>query len=102
MPSSQFVIMSRTPSPDGQMSPLGSRAEILERLSGHNTAPERPDQDLLYGPGLELHLPPGQDPVLQMLMNVSDHDIAWIAVLEMARELGWKILDPQTGRDFAP
>lgn len=88
--------------PDGQMAPLGARMDLLERLSGFNTSPERAGEDLLFGPGLELHLPPGQDPVLQMLMTVSDHDIAWIAVMEIARKLGWKILDPQTGRDFAP
>jgi hypothetical protein len=102
MPSSQFVIMSREPAPEGQMAPLGSRAELLESLSALNTSPERTGEDVLFGPGLELHLPPGQDPILQMLMTVSDHDIAWIAVQEIARKLRWKILDPQTGRDFAP
>ena len=102
MPSSQFVIMSRESAPQGQMAPLGSRAELLESLSGLNTSPERTGEDVLFGPGLELHLPPGQDPILQMLMTVSDHDIAWIAVQEIARKLRWKILDPQTGRDFAP
>lgn len=102
MPSSQFVIMSREPAPEGQMAPLGSRTELLDTLSGHNTAPERSGEDVLFGPGLELHLPPGQDPVLQMLMTVSDHDIAWIALQDIARKLRWKILDPQTGRDFCP
>ena len=59
-----------------------------------------PGEDTCYGPGLELHLPPGQDPVRQMLMTISDDDIAWIAVINMARKFGWKILDPQSGREF--
>ena len=100
MASRQFVIMSRQPAEDGQLPPLGSRTEVLEGLSGCNTWPERAGEDTCYGPGLELHLPPGQDPVRQMLMTISDDDIAWIAVINMARKFGWKILDPQSGREF--
>ena len=100
MATRQFVIMSREPSVDGQLNPLGSRGEVLDGLSGCNTWPERPGEDTCFGPGLELHLPPGQDPVRQMLMTISDDDIAWIAVINMARRFGWKILDPQTGREF--
>ena len=100
MASRQFVIMSRQPATDGQMPPLGSRKEVLESLSACNTWPERPGEDTCYGPGLELHLPPGQEPVRQMLMTISDDDIAWIAVINMARKFGWKILDPQSGREF--
>jgi hypothetical protein len=35
-----------------------------------------------------------------MLMTISDDDIAWIAIINMAKKLGWKILDPQSGREF--
>ena len=100
MASRQFVIMSRQPASDGQLPPLSTRRELLEGLAGCNTAPEREGEDTCFGPGLELHLPPGQDPVRQMLMTISDDDIAWIAIINMAKKLGWKILDPQSGREF--
>jgi hypothetical protein len=96
----QFVILSREPAADGVMRPLGARAEIVKGLAHCNTGPETPGEDLLYGPGLELELPPGQDPVPQMLMTISDDDIAWILIVRLAREFGWKILDPQSGREF--
>lgn len=57
---------------------------------------------MLYGPGIELELPPEQDPVLQMLLTVSDEDIAWSVILRLAREMQWKILDPSNGRELSP
>ena len=96
----QFVILSRHPATDGQMAPLGSREEVINGLAHCNTGPDAPGGDVLYGPGLEFELPPGQDPVLQMLMSISDDDIAWIMIMRIAREFGWKILDPQSGREF--
>ncbi len=100
MAKRQFVILSRDPASDGQLPPLGSRAQVIEGLAHCNTAPEMPGDDVLYGPGLEFELPPGQDPVRQMLMSISDDDIAWIMIMRIAREFGWKILDPQSGREF--
>jgi hypothetical protein len=47
-------------------------------------------------------LPPEQDPVLQMLLTVSDEDIAWSVILRLAREMQWKILDPSNGRELSP
>ena len=96
----QFVILSREPAVNGEMPPLGSRADVVCGLAHCNTGPETAGADLLYGPGLELELPPGQDPVRQMLMTISDDDIAWILIMRIAREFGWKILDPQSGREF--
>jgi hypothetical protein len=98
----QFVILSRQPSADGVLAPIGSRERIVDDLAHCNTAPESPGADLLYGPGVEFELPPGQDPVRQMLLHISDDDIAWVVIMRVAREFGWKILDPQTGREFQP
>jgi hypothetical protein len=33
-------------------------------------------------------------------MSISDDDNAWIMIMRIAREIGWKILDPQSGREF--
>lgn len=97
----QFVILSRNPAAqDGTMVPLGTRAEVLAGLAHCNTGPDSPNGDVLYGPGLELHLAPGDGPVTQMLMTVSDDDVAWLIIMRIAKEFGWKILDPESGREF--
>lgn len=98
----QFVILSRQPAVDGALAPIGSRSSVIEGLAHCNTAPESPGGDVLFGPGVEFELPPGQDPVHQMLLSISDDDIAWVVIMRVAREFGWKILDPQTGREFTP
>jgi hypothetical protein len=97
----QFVILSREPATEGgEMPPLGTRADVVAGLAHCNTSPEVAGGDTLYGPGLEFELPPDHDPVRQMLLNISDDDIAWIMIMRIAREFGWKILDPQSGREF--
>ncbi|MBX3354961.1 MAG: hypothetical protein KF724_04605 [Phycisphaeraceae bacterium] len=98
----QFVILSRNSSSDGSLPPIGERRDIVAGLEHCNTAPETADGDILYGPGIEIELPPGQDPVSQMLLSISDEDIAWVVVIRLAREFGWKILDPNTGRELNP
>lgn len=98
----QLVILSRNSDRDGGLAPLGPRAEIEEALASRNTAPDRPGGSIFYGPGIELELPPEQDPVTQMLLSVSDEDIAWGVILKLARALQWKILDPENGRELSP
>ncbi|MBM4113748.1 MAG: hypothetical protein FJ253_10345 [Phycisphaerae bacterium] len=102
MSARQFVILSRNGSKDGSLAPIGTRREILKGLEHCNTAPEAEGGDVLYGPGIEIELPPGQDPVSQMLLSISDDDIAWVVVIRLAREFGWKILDPTSGRELNP
>lgn len=102
MPRRQLVILSRHSDKDGGLSPLGNRRDIEDALSLRNTASDRPGGHVLYGPGIELELPPEQDPVLQMLLTVSDEDIAWSVILRLAREMQWKILDPSNGRELSP
>ena len=96
----QFVILSRHPATNGDMPALGSRSEVTAGLAHCNTGPETADGDTLYGPGLELQLPLNQDPVRQMVLTISDDDIAWIMIMRIAREFGWKILDTESGREF--
>lgn len=98
----EFVIQSRNETTDGGLAPLGSRRDIEASLATRNTAPEREGGGRLYGPGIEIDLAPDQDPVLQMLLTVSDEDIAWNVILRLARELQWKIVDPNTGRALSP
>jgi hypothetical protein len=98
----QLVILSRESLPDGGLAPLGRRRDIESGLATRNTAAERPGGHTLYGPGIELELAPGQDPVTQMMLTISDEDIAWPVIMRLARELQWKILDPNSGRELSP
>ena len=62
----QFVIMAREG--DGT-APLGTRAEIVDQLAGMNTMAQEAGEDVLWGPGIRIDLPPEQDPVTQMLLG---------------------------------
>ncbi len=99
--SVQLVILSREENTGDGLAPIGTRAQILERLADHNTAPEVEGDDLLHGPGIRIELPPG-DPVTQMLMTIVEEEIAWQVIMRLAKNMEWKLLDPATGREFSP
>lgn len=99
----QYVILSSEPSnADGSMAAIAPRADILRTLQAWNTWPEREGEDVLYGPGVRIEMTPGQDPVTQMLLTIDDEDIGWITIMRMASKLGWKLLDPTSGRELSP
>ena len=100
--SQQFVILSRDPATDNGMAPIGPRSDIIRKLTQFNTSPEQEGDDVLYGPGILIELPPDQDPVAQMLMSITEEEIAWLVVMRLVKELHWKILDPETGRELGP
>ncbi len=100
MPAQQFVILSKQPSTASGMSPIGRRSELVATLARYNTNPEREGDDVLYGPGIRIELPPGQDSVNQMLMTITEEEIAWLVIMRLARALNWKIVDPNTGREL--
>ena len=97
-----YVILSRANKKDGAPAPIGSRADIVKSLSLRNTAAEVEGGDMLYGPGIEIELPQNEDPVSQMLLTISDDDIAWVVIMKLAKELQWKIFDPASGRELSP
>ncbi len=83
------------------MVPIGSRRELLRGLARLNTAPEREGaDDVLYGPGFRIELAPGQDPVVQMLVTITEEEIGWLVLMRLAQQFHWKLLDPMTGREF--
>jgi hypothetical protein len=100
----QFVILSRRePAEMGALAPIGSRAEIVGQLAGCNTGPERSDSwDVLYGPGIRIEMTPGQDPITQMLLTVTEDEIGWKVLPRLVKEFQWKLLDPSTGRELNP
>jgi hypothetical protein len=98
----QFVILSQETAGHDGMAPLGPRQEIIDRLATMNTAPAIEGDEMLYGPGIRIELPPEQDPVLQMLMSITEEEIAWQVILRISKAMQWKILDPETGRELTP
>lgn len=100
----QFVILSnREPGEPGALAPIGPRAEIVQQLVPCNTAPERADAgDVLYGPGIRIEMTPGQDPITQMLITITEEEIGWKVLTRLVSEFHWKLLDPGTGRELNP
>lgn len=99
--------MSPDPPPaSGGMAPIGTRREIVATLRTLNTGPQTEDghlpdtEEVLYGPGIEIELPPGADPVTQMLLRLSDEDVGWDVVRAIAHRTHWRMLDPMSGREL--
>jgi hypothetical protein len=97
----QFVILSNLePGEPGALAPIGPRAEIVQQLIPCNTASERTDAgDVLYGPGIRIEMTPGQDPITQMLITITEEEIGWKVLTRLVSEFHWKLLDPSTGRE---
>ncbi len=100
--ATQYVILSRQPGSSGGngLAPIGGRAEIINDLSRYNTASDGTGDEVLYGPGIRIEMPPDQDPVTQMLMTVVEEEIAWLVILRLAKAFSWKIVDMNTGREL--
>ncbi|MHC4448287.1 MAG: hypothetical protein ACYSXF_10995 [Planctomycetota bacterium] len=98
----QFVILSREePTADG-LAPLGPRDRIVRELFDHNTGPERDGDDVLYGPGIQIELPPGQALVRQMLVTITEEEIGLLVLERLAQTFCWKVVDPETGQPLNP
>jgi hypothetical protein len=104
VPAQQFVILSKKPPNASGMASIGRRDEVLFDLARFNTAPDAEsngsNDDVLYGPGIRIELPPGQDVINQMLMTITEEEIAWLVIMRLARSFQWKIVDPNTGREL--
>lgn len=101
MGSQQLVILAREDGAGSDPSALGTREEVVRRLSAFNTAPEADDGEVLFGPGIRIELPP-QEPVSQMLLTIVEEEIAWQVVMRLAKAMEWRLLDPSSGREFSP
>lgn len=97
-----FVILSPEESGKNGLAAIGTRAEIIKKLDTLNTSPERPGEDVLWGPGIRIDLPPEKDPVDQMLLTVVEEEIAFLVIMRIGRICQWRILDPETGRELNP
>lgn len=103
MATQQYVILSRKPSSGNGLAPLGTRREVVDQLGRFNTSPERADvDDVLWGPGVRIDLPPLVDPITQMLLTVVEEEIGWMVIIRLAKHFQWKIVDTATGRELNP
>jgi len=102
MAGSAFVIQSREKAEPGTLAPIGTRAQIVTDLARLNTAPEQPGGHVLYGPGFELHFPPDQDPVTQILVAETDDSICRLTIWMIAKKMHWRLVDTNTGEAFNP
>lgn len=84
--------------------PLGSAREIKELLGQFNTSEDGSSDGagVMHGPGIIVSLPMvgPDDPVMQLLVTMHDEDMAWAVLPRVCRTLGWKMMDPRTGRTF--
>ena len=97
MTTRQFVILAQDQSGGGELPPIGTRDELVKMLAPLNTAPDRPGGDILYGPGVTIQLPPDTGPVRQMLLSITEEEIAWHVISRIIKVLECKVLDPSTG-----
>ena len=97
----QFVVLApKQPNDEGKMAPIGPRREVINDLFDCNTGPERADDDVLYGPGFRIELTPGQDPITQMLLTLTEEEIGWQVLMKLIKKFHWRVLDPETGREL--
>lgn len=96
----ELVILAPRDGSGGAPAPIASRSQILADLEPLNTAPEAPGGDCLYGPGIRIDLPPGQDPITQMLLTIVDDDIAWSVIRRLLRTFPWRMQDPISGMEW--
>jgi hypothetical protein len=85
--------------------PLGDLREVRARLaafntSGDGTGPDVTGLERLHGPGMVVEIPTAQPTVQQAIATLNDEDYAFPVLVRMCRELGWKMMDLETGRVF--
>ncbi|MDP7008574.1 MAG: hypothetical protein QGI78_03285 [Phycisphaerales bacterium] len=96
--SKHFVVQARLEEGSDQRPSLGTREQILEELSHFNTMPEIEGDDMLWGPGIRIELPPSDGEVHQMLLHIVEDEIAWQPISKLARHFKWCVTDLETGR----
>lgn len=90
--------------PGMNMVTMGSCRDVQSALSNFNTAhdgdPATPG--VLYGPGFTAELPMvgPDDPVGQVSVTITEDDAAIPVLFRICRRLGWRLVDPDTGRAF--
>jgi len=103
MPAARHLVLTR-PSENGQPASLGRKKDVLAALRPFNIAQDGSTEGFAsaYGPGLRFEFPfiDEKDPVNQVMVTILEEDFAWPVLMRISKELGWTMLDPDTGRSF--
>lgn len=101
-PARQLVLMQ--PGDNGAPRSLGPKRKVLEALRPFNIAQDGSPEGFssAHGPGVRLEFPFGdeKDPVNQVMVTLVEEDFAWPVLMRLSKALGWKMVDPETGRSF--
>jgi len=100
--SKHYVIQARVEEDSTERKSLGTREYILSSLASYNTMPEKEGDDMLWGPGIRIELPPTEGDVQQMLLHFVEETLAWNVMLRLARQFNWSVTDIETGRELKP
>lgn len=85
---------------------LGSYKQVVRLLEQFNTAPDGSNAPesagLLFGPGITVQMPMvgPDDHVAQIVVSLNEEDMAFPVLMRICRTLGWKMMDPASGRTF--
>jgi len=104
---SRQIILFQPKDPEAEMpgmAEIGSPGSVERRLRPFNIAPDGAKGAIgtlsLYGPGMVIEMPIAADEVNQLMASVDDEETAWPVLARLCRELGWKLMDPDSGRTF--
>ncbi|MCA9271422.1 MAG: hypothetical protein KDA31_00095 [Phycisphaerales bacterium] len=106
MGSRQIILFQpRDPEDAGAgMAEIGSPRSVERTLRPFNIAPDGAKGAIgtlsFYGPGLVIEVPIAADEINQLMASVDDEETAWPVLARICRELGWKMMDPESGRTF--
>lgn len=88
----------------GDLASMGTPREVLGTLARFNTAPDgsgpRAGMEVLWGPGMVLEFPAGTPAVRQIMVSLTEEDMAFPVLMRLCRELGWEMVDLESGRRF--
>lgn len=83
---------------------LGRYRQVVETLGRFNAHEEGlPEtRGVLHAPGMIFQMPlvGEDDPVMQVLITFNDESIAWSVLERICKSVGWKMMDPRSGRTF--
>ena len=104
----QIVVMAKRPGgagDSGDMPPLGSPNDVVAKLAPFNTAPDGSTSGslgttTLHGPGMVVLMPTTQKTITQLIASLTDEEIALPVLMRACKNLGWAMMDMETGRTF--
>lgn len=104
MAKKRQIVLQNAEQGDEGLEPLGTPKEVASMLSRFNTAPDgRPAKtgtDIFHGPGFVLELPRGLSRLTQAMVTVEEEDFAFPVLSRLCRNLGWVMVDIESGRKF--